>query len=459
MNLSLATLECAIQKLPKHYRSVVIYLFGDGEYRLNLVRDCLSKLNSMNATSVASMILYKSGDYETDSKYQEYIFDILKKGAVEKSILDSNFSLLEREVRTVFKSPQFLNKCIDVGFETPEKLTKLLLGMDKVNSDAVVPMRNHFVQAHVSNIILMLARDLAYPLSNENLQLAKALSRPFSMYEVKLVLMDLWSRYKYILALVVGYSVYALGGSQSGSLLPEPSIYLPFMSTQEAILSPAQQFIFKLELCAVFIVMFLLLIGHKFHYLIQPNRKDIVEAQGPLKKAVNIFYIYFLLTIASPFTAVILDYKNTPSPIEVAVEQKKWDEAEKLVDTQKQWSNEQRMFVKAQILIQQRYEMPKADYQEKLKELSAPIVKEFELGRFSDYYAQTYGVKKILDANNIENNLFSYDTHRAILLFWILCLSFIFISLWHEIDYLGLRKRRHQKKKKSEIEIDSSQKA
>lgn len=460
MSLSLATIENAINALPKHYRSVVVYLFGNGEYRLQKLKDCLDKLNLLNATSVASIVLYKSGDYQTDSKFQEYIFDVLKKGSTERSVLDSPASLLEKEVRTVFRSPQFLNKCIDVGYETPQKLTNLLLGLDRINGEqALIPMRNHFVQAHVSNILLKLARELSIPLSKENLTLAKMFSKAFSFYELKLVTQDLWSRYKYILALVGGYFIYALGGSQTGSLSTEPIVYLPFLSPSESILSVTQQFMFKLELMAVFLVMVLLLIGNKFHLLIQPVRNDSVEKKEKLKKIANIFYIYLLFTISTPLVSAFTYLKETPSPIQTALVDKNWDKANSLVEDQKHWSDEQTKFVQAQILIQQRYDMPQGEYEHKLKELSGHVLNEFALGRFSDHYGQSYGVKNILDANNIENNLVSYDMHRIVLLIWILCLLFIFVSLFREADYLGLRKRKAARlNKTSNVEINSSQK-
>lgn len=460
MSLSLATIENAINTLPKHYRSVVVYLFGEGEFRLHQIENCLVKLNILNATSVASMALYKSGDYVTDSKYQEYIFDVLKKGPGERSLLDSNASLLEREVRTVFRSSQFLNKCIDVGFDTPQKLTNLLLGLDKTNeAQALIPMRNHFVQAHVSNILLILARKLSLPLSKDNLKLAKMFDRTYSLYEFKLVSLDIWTRYKYVLVLVGGYFVYALGGSQTGSLSSEPIIHLPLLTANESILSSAQKFMFKLELMVVFLVMVLLLVGNKFHHLIQPDRKTNDVGKPVLKKIANIFYIYLLFTISSPVILFLSNYNQAANPIETAVIQKDWAKANNLVQDQEHWTDEQRMFAQAQILIQQRYEMPKEEYESKLKSLSTPIVSEFKSGRFSDHYAQSYGVKTILDANNIENKLLSYDTHRAILTFWILCLLFIFISLLRDSDYLGMSRRKKAKlRKPSDIKIDRSQK-
>lgn len=456
MTLTADRIDTAIAKLPRHYASVVSYLFGDGEMRSNTLVGFLKKLELINASAAASICVYRSGDYDTDTKFQEYIFDVIKKGAVEKTILDSPRSILKTEISRAFKVPEFLNRCIDFELNSPDKIADVLLGTTKSAPLEKTVLRNMFVQTHVSILLLMLAVELDLPLSKENKQLYRAVKRPFTGHELKLLFSDLWNRYKYIGLVVFSFALLGYGGPQGWSLLAEPAIYLPYMDIHQSVLSPKNQILFKLYLMIIFGFMLYLIIGNKFHYLVQPDRKTNPETQEKVRKVVPALYITLLLYLTGPVIG-FFDNMNQPThPIETAVEKRNFKEAEKLATTNTYWSTEQKDFVLAQILIQQRYDMPKTEYNAKLAQYSQSILKEESFGRFSTEYAESYGVKKILDANNIENTLVPYDSHRAVLFIWLLVLVYCFASLAIDVDYFGIKKYREKKRKAKQIEMESN---
>lgn len=456
MTLTADSIDSAIAKLPRHYASVVTYLFGDGELRSNTLGAILKRLELINASAAASMCVYRSGDYDTDTKFQEYIFDVIKKGAVKKTILDSPRSLLKTEISRAFKIPEFLNRCIDFELNTPDKIADVLLGTAKSAPLEKTVLRNMFVQTHVSIILLMLAVELGLPLSKENRQLYKAVKRPFVGHEIKLLFSDLWNRYKYIGLVVFSFALMAYAGPQGWSLLAEPAIYLPYMDINEGVLSPKNQVLFKLYLMIIFGFMLYLILGNKFHYLVQPDRKTNPDTQERIRKIVPAFYITLLMYLTGP-AIEFFDSLNQPThPIEAAVEKRDFKEAEQLAIKNTYWSAEQKDFVLAQLLLKQRYEMPKAEYNEKLAQYSQSIIKEHSFGRFSTEYAESYGVKKILDANNIENTLVPYESHRAVLFIWLMVLAYCFISLAIEVDHFGIKKHREKKRKAKQTELDSN---
>lgn len=456
MTLTADSIDTAIAKLPRHYASVVNYLFGDGELRINTLGACLKRLELINATAAASMCVYRSGDYDTDTKFQEYIFDVIKKGAVDKTILDSPRSLLKTEISQAFKVPEFLNRCIDFELSTPDKIADVLLGTAKSAPLEQTVLRNMFVQTHVSILLLMLAVELSLPLSKENKQLYRSIKRPFTGYELKLLVSDLWNRYKYIGIVVFSFALLAFGGPQGWSLLAEPTIYLPYMEIHQSVLSPKNQALFKLYLMIIFGFMLYLIIGNKFHYLVQPDRKTNPNTQERVRKVVPAFYITLLFYLAAPVIGFIDSINQPTHPIEAAIEKRDFKEAEQLAIKNTYWSAEQKDFVLAQLLLKQRYEMPKAEYNDKLTQYSQSIIKEYSFGRYSTEYAESYGVKKILDANNIENTLVAYDSHRAVLFIWLIMLAYCFASLAIEVDHFGIKKNREKKRKAKQAEMDSN---
>ncbi|MCP0918056.1 hypothetical protein MUB04_16070 [Acinetobacter indicus] len=456
MTLTADSIDRAIAKLPRHYKSVVTYLFGDGELRINLLQACLKRLELMNVSAAASMCVYRSGDYDTDTKFQEYIFDVLKKGAFDKTILDSPRSLLKTEIVRAFKIPDFLNRCIDFGLTTPDKVADVLLGSAKSAPLEQTVLRNMFVQTHVSILLLMLAVELGLPLSKENKLLYRAVKRPYTGHEFKILISDLWNRYKYIGLIVFSFALMAQGGPQGLSLLSEPAIYLPYMDINQSILSPKNLLLFKLYMMVIFGFMLYLIIGHKFHYLVQPDRKTNSDTQDRVKKIVPAFYITLLIYMTSPVIGFIDSLNQPIHPVEAAVEKRDFKEAESLVIKNTYWSNEQKNFVLAQLLIKQRYEVPKDEYNTKLAQYSQNILKEYSFGRFSTEYAESYGVKKILDANNIENTLVPYDSHRAVLFIWLMVLVYCFVSLSIEVDHFGIKRHRDKKLKAKQAAMDSN---
>lgn len=456
MTLTADSIDSAITKLPRHYASVVTYLFGDGELRNDTLGAILKRLELINASAAASVCVYRSGDYDTDTRFQEYIFDVIKEGPIEKTILDTPRSLLKTEISQAFKVPEFLNSCIDFELNTPNKIADVLLGTAKSAPLEQTVLRNMFVQTHVSIILLMLAVELGLPLSKENKRLYRAIKRPFVGYEIKLIFSDLWNRYKYIGLIVVSFALLAYAGTQGWSLLSEPAIYLPYMDINESVLSPKNRLLFKLYLMIIFGFMLYLIIGNKFHYLVQPDRKTNPDTQERVRKVVPAFYIILLMYLTGPAVGFFDSLKQPTHPIEAAVEKRDFKKAEQLAIKNTNWSAEQKDFVLAQLLLKQRYEMPKAEYNQKLAQYSQSIIKEYSFGRFSSEYAESYGVKKILDANNIENPLVPYDYHRAVLFIWLMVLVYCFVSLAVEIDYFGIKKHREKKRKASQTALDSN---
>lgn len=442
MHPRLFYIEKTIENLPNHYRQIINYLFGYGQECLIKIQRLILKLKENNAILVASKLLYKSGDYDKDSNHQNNIFKILKNGPVPKTILDSDFSILKKEVEVAFRLPTFLERCNDLGLNTPKKFTNFLLGFDgAIDSKAFVPMRNLFVQIHIGKILLLIAHNSYIYISKENKKVLRSLKKLITFYEIKIIFLEFWSKYKYVLVLIFGYFIYAWGGSQTGSLLSEPHIYMPFNSPNESVLSSTQKINFKLELSLVFILMGFLLFDNKFQYFINHSKLNHIS-KIKLKKIANIFYIYLLFTISSPVIAFVSDLlgKSNASELEVAILNKEWDKAYKIAGIEYKWSEEQLFFVNAQILIHQRYDLPQDEYQVNLKKYSNYVLEEFKHGRLSDHYGQSYAIKRILDANNVENNIISYDTHRLILLFWIGCLFYIFISTFKQANYLKSKK-------------------
>lgn len=455
MTLTANRIDESIAKLPKHFMSVVKYLFGEGELRTKLVESNLKRLELINASAVASMCVYRSGDYDTDTKFQEYIFDVLKKGAVEKTALDSPRSLLKKEIRRAFLVPDFLNRCIDFGLDTPDKIADVLLGATRTAPLEQSVLRNMFVQTHVSIILILLANDLGQPLNKENKRLLLAIRRPITGHEINLFIGGFWNRYKYIGLIVLSFGLLAFGGTQGLSLISEPSIYLPFSDIQSSNLSPKNIIFFKLSLSVIFILMLYLIIGNKFHYLVQPDRKSNLEVQKKTKKVVPAFYMFLLFFLSGPVIDYIDSFTTHQSPIELAVENRDFKQAEKLVRENRFWSGEQKDFVLAQLVIKQRYELPMDTYQAKLAEHSKNVLSEFSFGRYSTEYGESYAIKQILDANNKENDLVSYNVHRAVFAIWLLTLVYCFLSLAVEVDYFGIRQNKLKRLEAKQSSLDS----